>query len=157
MGKRVDSASKHIRAPASAVYRAFAVPTAMETWLPPEGMRGKMLAFSFREGGSYRMRLTYETPHALPGKTSADADEIEVRFVRLQQDTRIDQAVTFDSEDPAFCGEMRMSWILQATGDGTQVTVRCEDVPVGIRLEDHQVGLASTLAHLAAFVEASRP
>ena len=34
------------------------------------------------------------------------------------------------------------------------VTVRCENVPTGIRREDHQAGLTSTLSNLAAFAEA---
>jgi len=37
------------------------------------------------------------------------------------------------------------------------VTVRCEDVPAGIRPEDHQAGLASTLNNLAEFVEEHLP
>lgn len=126
----------------------------MEKWLPPDGMVGTMLAFAFHEGGGYRMRLTYKEPHdGLSGKTSKDADEVEVRFIKLIQHERIDQAVVFESDDPAFSGEMRMAWILDPVAEGTRVTVRCENVPVGIRPEDHQAGLTSTLGNLAAFVE----
>jgi uncharacterized protein YndB with AHSA1/START domain len=125
----------------------------MESWLPPEGMTGTMLDFAFREGGAYRMRLRYKQPQHTPGKTSEDADEVEVRFVKLVPDERIEQAVTFESDDPAFAGEMRITWALEPGPDGTRVTVRCEDVPAGIRPEDHQAGLTSTLNNLAAFVE----
>jgi hypothetical protein len=38
--------------------------------------------------------------------------------------------------------------------DGTLV-VRCENIPPGIRPEDHQAGFGSTLNDLAAFAEAS--
>jgi hypothetical protein len=48
---------------------------------------------------------------------------------------------------------MRMTWTFRPTADGTEVSVRCEDVPEGIREEDHAVGLASTLENLAAFAE----
>jgi uncharacterized protein YndB with AHSA1/START domain len=153
MSKRVDTASRLIRASASRVYQAFATARAMESWLPPEGMTGTMLAFAFREGGAYRMRLTYNEPQHTPGKTSEDADEVEVRFVKLVPDERIEQAVTFESDDPAFAGEMRITWALEPGPDGTLVTVRCEDVPAGIQPEDHQAGLTSTLNNLAAFVE----
>ena len=153
MPGRVDIASKLIHASASTIYRAFATPGAMETWLPPEGMTGRMLAFAFREGGSYRMRLTYDEPQHTPGKTSGDADEVEVYFVKLVPDERIEQAVTFKSEDPAFSGEMRITWTLESVQNGTFVTVRCENVPTGIRREDHQAGLSSTLSNLAAFAE----
>ena len=153
MAKRVDSGSKLIRASASTIYRAFSTPDAMETWLPPQGMTGSMLAFAFREGGMYRLRLTYREPRHVPGKTSQDADEVEVRFVKLVADERIEQAVKFNSKDSAFSGEMRITWTLESLPSGTLVTVSCEDVPPGIRPEDHQAGLESTLKNLAAFAE----
>jgi uncharacterized protein YndB with AHSA1/START domain len=153
MSKRVDSAAIEIRAPASAIYQAFATPAAMEAWLPPRGMVGRMLAFAFREGGGYRMRLTYRDPPPAGGKTAGDADEVEVRFIRLVPNERIEQAVTFESNDPAFAGEMRITWTFAPRGGKTLVTVRCQDVPPGIRPEDHQAGLTSTLDNLAAFVE----
>jgi uncharacterized protein YndB with AHSA1/START domain len=153
MSKGVDQASRLIRASSSKIYRAFATAHAMESWLPPQGMTGMMLEFAFREGGAYRLRLTYNEAQHTPGKTSKDADQVEVRFVRLIPHERIEQAVTFESDDPAFAGEMRITWTLESGRDGTLVTVRCEDVPAGIRPEDHQAGLASTLSNLAAFVE----
>jgi uncharacterized protein YndB with AHSA1/START domain len=155
MSKRVDTASRLIRAPAKVVYQAFATADAMTTWLPPQGMSGTMLEFTFREDGVYRMRLTYNAPQPTSGKTSEDTDDVAVRFVKLVPHKRIDQAVIFTSDDPAFSGEMHMSWILEPVQNGTLVTVRCEDVPTGIRPEDHQAGLASTLSNLAAFVERS--
>ena len=48
-----------------------------------------MLNFAFREGGAYRMRLTYNEPQHVAGKTSADADEVEGRFVKLVERERI--------------------------------------------------------------------
>lgn len=153
MSDRVDTASKLVHASASTIYRAFATPGAMEAWLPPEGMTGSMLAFDFREGGSYRMRLTYVDSQHTPGKTSENADEIEVRFIKLVPDERIEQAVAFNSEDPVFSGEMRIMWTFDSVPNGTFVTVRCENVPSGIHVEDHQAGLASTLSNLAAFAE----
>jgi len=156
MPGRVDMASKLIHASAAAIYQAFATPGAMETWLPPKGMTGRMLAFAFREGGSYCMRLTYDQSQHAPGKTSGEADEVEVHFVKLLPDERIEQAVTFMSEHPAFSGEMRITWTFESVQHGTLVTVRCENVPTGIRREDHQAGLTSTLSKLATFAEAGR-
>ena len=48
---------------------------------------------------------------------------------------------------------MTMTWSLAAVAAGTEVTIRCEDVPPGIRKEDHDEGLRSTLDNLAAFIE----
>ena len=153
MGKRVDTASKLIRASASRIYQSFATAKAMEAWLPPEGMAGTMLAFKFEAGGGYKMRLAYKEPGHSPGKTTDDADEVDVRFVKLIPYERIEQAVSFESADPAFSGTMRIAWILEPVDDGTRVTVRCEDVPVGIDAADHQAGLESTLNNLAAYIE----
>jgi hypothetical protein len=61
--------------------------------------------------------------------------------------------VEFDSEEPEFAGSMKMSWSFEGVDEGTEVIVRCEDVPEGIREEGHQAGLTSTLENLAKFTE----
>ncbi|MCU0633772.1 MAG: SRPBCC domain-containing protein [Gemmatimonadaceae bacterium] len=142
-----------VRASPQAVYRAFAAPGALEQWLPPHGMTGEMLHFDFREGGSYRMRLTYAPPEHGRGKSSSDADDVTVRLTTLEDGRRIEQAVTFESTDPAFAGVMRMTWSFTSQGDGTLVTVRAEEVPSGISAEDHAAGLRASLATLADFVD----
>lgn len=124
----------------------------MEQWVPPKNMTATMLHFDFREGGSYRMRLTYKNAEDGRGKTSDDADEVEVRFIRLIDLERIEQAVAFESDDPAFSGVMRMTWTLDPVENGTLVTIRAEDVPPGIRPEDHEAGMNSTLDNLASFL-----
>lgn len=150
---RTDRASRVIRASPSALYRAFEDPEAMEAWLPPAGMTGHMERFDFREGGFYRIRLVYDDETRGAGKSSADADEVEVRFVRLVEDRRIEQAVSFDSDDPRFSGEMKMTWTFTPGPEGTEVAVQCENVPEGISAEDHAAGLNSTLENLARLTE----
>src|SRR5690606_11983193 len=108
----------------------------------------KMLSFDFRAGGVYRMRLTYSALAEGRGKTSADSDEVEVRLVRIEPGQRIVQEVDFASDDPSFTGTMRMTWIFEPADGGTLVTVRAEDVPDGIRPDDHQAGLQLSLANL---------
>jgi uncharacterized protein YndB with AHSA1/START domain len=151
---RTDRASRLIKAPPSRVYAAFVDPDALAAWLPPTGMTGKVLAFDPRPGGGYRMALDYDAPdHAAPGKTSEHGDVVESRFVELVPGKRIVQAVEFESDDPAFAGVMTMTWSLEAAQGGTRVAIVCENVPAGIRKQDHDVGLRSTLANLARFVE----
>lgn len=99
------------------------------------------------------MRLSYEEAEHTPGKTSEHSDEVEVRFVRLVPDVRIEQEVTFVTENAEFTGEMRITWIFEKLEKGTMVTVLCENVPEGIRVEDHEAGLTSTLGNLAVFAE----
>ncbi|GKZ15324.1 toxin [Haladaptatus sp. T7] len=142
-----------MQASPEAIYQAFAEPGAMERWLPPSNMTGEMLDFDFREGGSYRMRLTYKDKQAGQGKTSETSDEMEVRFPRLEPNHRIEQEVLFESDDLAFAGTMRLIWTFESEGNGVIVTVRAENVPAGIQSEDHKAGIKSTLDNLAAFVE----
>jgi uncharacterized protein YndB with AHSA1/START domain len=150
---RIDEASRVIRARAEKIYQAFESPEALESWLPPEGMTGRVLNFAFGEGEGYRMRLTYNEPSHPSGKTTEGSDEVEVRFLKLIASRRIEQVVEFDSEEPEFAGLMKMTWSFEGVDEGTEVTVRCEDVPDGIRPEDHQAGLTSTLENLAKFTE----
>lgn len=154
MNTRVDTASRLISATPEAIYRAFAEPGSMERWIPPSDMNGTMLHFDFREGGSYSMRLTYKEPQQGRGKSSEDADEAAVRLTKVIDGRRIEQEVVFESNDPKFAGTMRMIWTFQFVDDGTTLVKVCaEDVPKGIRPEDHEAGLSSSLKNLADFVE----
>lgn len=151
---RVDSGSRLIAAPAHTVYAALIDGEAVATWLPPAGMTGRLLEFDPRPGGAFRMELTFrDKSHTTAGKTSAGSDLVEGHFVRLTPDRDIVQRFTFRSDDPAFGGEMTMTWSLAAKGSGTRVTVAATDVPPGISPVDHQTGLTSSLANLAAYTE----
>jgi uncharacterized protein YndB with AHSA1/START domain len=150
---RVDEGARVVRASPEALYRAHVDPEALAAWRAPEGMRGEVYAFDPRPGGVYRMALVYETAEAGQGKTTEDADVFEGRFVELIPNARIVEAVRFTSDDPAFAGEMRMTTTFTPVPGGTEVRVRAEDVPPGISADDHAVGIASSLANLAAYVE----
>jgi uncharacterized protein YndB with AHSA1/START domain len=152
--KRTDSASRVIKASSQTIYEAFVDPQALVLWLAPKGMKGHILEFDARAGGVYRMSLTYlKTDDSTQGKTSEDTDIVKGRFLEIVQDERIVQSVEFESEDPAFAGEMIMTWTFAAVPEGTAVTIVCENVPEGIRKEDHDVGLMSTLENLAVYTE----
>lgn len=150
---RTDSASRVIRADRTRVFAALVDADALTEWLPPGGMTGRFERFDARPGGSYRLVLTYADVSAGSGKATADTDVVEARFVDIEPDVRVVQAVDFVSDDPAFAGTMTMTWELSAAEGGTRVEFRAEDVPVGISAEDHAAGLASSLANLAGYVE----
>lgn len=153
-GTRTDRASRIIKASPQTIYRAFIDPVAWLSWLPPKGMKGRLHAFDPRAGGGYRLELTYlGAEHAGQGKTSQNSDVVEGEFLELVPGRRIVQRVSFQSDDPAFAGAMTMTWRLTPVPDGTEVAIICENVPPGIRAEDHDAGLRSTLANLAAFTE----
>ncbi|WP_186417623.1 SRPBCC family protein [Bosea sp. CS1GBMeth4] len=150
---RTDTASRLVKASPGAIYNAFADPTALGRWLPPKGMRARIERFEPRPGGSYRLVLTYDDPSGAPGKAAADSDIVEGRFLALEPGERIVWEVGFVSDDPAFAGTMTMTWRFKEVRDGTEVTILCENVPAGIRKEDHDAGLRATLENLASFVE----
>src|SRR5262245_15584377 len=146
--------SRVIQAPREALYRAFTDPAALAVWLPPEGMTGKVHEFDGRVGGGYRMSLFYPaSDETYRGKTSEREDRFTARFVELTPSIRIVEAVTFESADRAFAGEMRMVVTFEEKDGGTEVTFLFENIPPGIRPEDNDAGTRSTLEKLARFVE----
>jgi len=153
---RTDSASLLIRADAAQIYAAMLDQDALEAWLPPTGMSGKFEHFDASLGGSYRLILAYDEIDQDRGKSSPDSDVVDVRFVDIQPNRRLVQAVDFLSDDPAFHGTLTMSWELEPLSDGTQVEVRADNVPPGISADEHAAGLAASLANLAAYVERRR-
>jgi uncharacterized protein YndB with AHSA1/START domain len=150
---RTDSASRVIRAHPERVFAALVDPEALVVWLPPGGMTGRFEWFDARPGGSYRLVLTYKDRSSGSGKTTGDSDVVEARFVDVVPNVRVVQSVDFVSDDPALAGTMTMTWELSAENGGTLLEIRADDVPTGISAEDHAVGLASSLANLATFLE----
>ncbi|MFF3977960.1 SRPBCC domain-containing protein [Streptomyces sp. NPDC001828] len=151
---RTDRAGRVIAAPAMAVYAALLDRAALEAWLPPDGMRGRIERWEPRSGGGFRMVLTYLDPAQSPGKTSAATDVVDVEFAELVPGVRAVQRAVFEADDPAYAGTMTMTWELTASGGATAVTVTATDVPPGIDQAAHEEGIASSLAHLAAYLEA---
>ncbi|MFV2197690.1 SRPBCC domain-containing protein [Nocardiopsis sp. LOL_012] len=151
--RRVDRASRLVRASAAAVYAAMTERKALEAWLPPEGMTGHIDRFAPRPGGGYRMVLTYPGSQAGRGKSTEDSDVAETGFAELVPGERVVQRVDFDAEDPAFAGTMTMVWSLTPQREGTLVEVAATGVPEGIDHAVHEQALASSLANLAAHVE----
>lgn len=152
--KRIDSASRKISASAQTIYQSFLNPASLISWLPPKGMSGTVEKFDARPGGTYKLTLTYrDMGQASYGKSSHDTDIIQGEYLELIPNERILQTVKFESADPSFSGEMIQTWRLEVVPEGTQVTVLCENVPEGIRKEDHEEGLRSTLENLAIFTE----
>ena len=92
-----------------------------------------------------------DTRHGVAGKTSEHADIFHGRFLELGPDKRIVELVEFESADPAFAGVMTITTTLVPVSEGTEVTFTAKNVPAGIRPEDHQKGMKSTLENLAHF------
>jgi len=138
------------------VYKALVDQDMVASWLAPGTMRCVVHEFEPHDGGRFRMSLIYKDPAEGPGgKTTEDTDTFHRRFVRLVPYERVVQLVEFESEQPGMSGKMKVTWDLADAEGGANVTVVCEDIPQGIRLEDNEAGSASSLQKLARLVERS--
>jgi uncharacterized protein YndB with AHSA1/START domain len=146
--------SSIIHAPRKVIYQAFLNPDALASWRAPKNMQARVHEFDAREGGAYRMSLTYTEPENSPGgKTSEDTDIFQGKFIELVPYEKIVELIEFESRDARFAGKMTMTTSFTEVGAGTEVTVFCENLPTGIRPEDNELGCRSSLHNLARFVE----
>jgi uncharacterized protein YndB with AHSA1/START domain len=147
--------TQRIGAPRALVYRALLDPRAVATWMVPDGMTSQVLTFEPREGGSFRISLTYDAPTGT-GKTTAHTDTYHGRFVRLVPNEEVVEVVEFETVDPSLRGEMTIRIRLTEAGGGTRVDAVHEGLPPGLSPADNEAGWRMSLAKLAALVEGIR-
>ena len=119
----------------------------------PSGMTSHVHEFDAREGGTFRISLTYEAPTGT-GKTSAQTDTYHGRFVQLVPNEKVVEIVEFETADPALRGEMTITFEFVDADAGTDVRAVHEGLPPGVPPEDNEAGWQSSLGKLAALVEA---
>jgi uncharacterized protein YndB with AHSA1/START domain len=144
--------TRHIRAPRTSVYQALLDPEAVRQWMVPDGMTSRVHSFDAREGGTFRISLTYDLP-TTAGKTSARTDTFHGRFVRLVPDTEVVQVVEFETDDPATQGEMTITYRLADANGGTDLLGLHENLPPGVSPADNELGWSMSIGKLAALVE----
>lgn len=144
--------TRRIEAPPTDVYRALLDGAAVQRWMVPSGMTSIVHSFDPREGGTFRISLTYNAP-TTAGKTSNQTDTFHGRFVRLVPDREIVQVVQFESDDPDMRGEMTITYLLAADGGGTRLTGRHDNLPPGVSAADNELGWRMSMDKLAALVE----
>jgi uncharacterized protein YndB with AHSA1/START domain len=144
--------SWHVRAPRQAVYRALLDAGAIAKWRVPDGMSSHVHEFDPREGGSFRISLTYDRP-GQAGKSAPHTDTYHGRFLRLVPDEQVIEEFEFETEDPALRSTMTMTTTLTDAGDGTDVLVVHEGVPDSVPAADNETGTRMALAKLARLVE----
>jgi uncharacterized protein YndB with AHSA1/START domain len=147
-------ASRHIRAPRSAVYRALLDAGAIAQWRVPAGMSSHVHEFDAREGGSFRVSLTYDAPTGT-GKSASHTDTYHGHFVRLVPDEQVVEVFEFETADPELRGEMTMTTTLTDADGGTDVLVVHEGVPDKVPPADNETGTRMALAKLAKLTEAN--
>lgn len=144
--------TRHIHAPRARVYRAVLDPESVQHWMVPDGMTSCVHWFEGREGGTFRISLTYDRPTAA-GKTSSRTDSFHGRFVRLVPDTEVVQVVEFETDDPAMQGEMTITYTLADAGRGTDLVGLHENLPPGVPPADNELGWSISIDKLARLVE----
>jgi len=145
--------SRHVKAPRATIYRALLEARAVATWKVPTGMTCHVHAFDAREGGSFRISLTYDEPTGT-GKTTAHTDTYRGHFVKLVTNEQVVEVVEFETTDPALRGEMTITTTLADAHGGTDVLAVHDALPRGVSTADNEAGWREALAKLAALVEA---
>ncbi|MFI8893415.1 SRPBCC family protein [Streptomyces paradoxus] len=149
--------SRHVDAPRAAIYRALVSAEAIARWRVPDGMSGEVHEFDAREGGRFRVSLTYEAPDAA-GKSAAHTDTYHGHFARLVPDEQVVEVLEFEAVDPALRGAMTLTTTLtDARGGGTDVLMVHEGIPDAVPAADNETGTRMALANLARLVEADGP
>lgn len=144
---------QYISAPRAKVYRALLDSQAVSIWKVPTGMTCHVHSFEAREGGSFRISLSYDEP-TRTGKTAARTDTYRGRFVKLVPNERVVEVDEFETDDPALRGEMTVTTELLDSDGGTEVIISYEGLPQGVSIADNETGTRMALAKLASFVEA---
>jgi uncharacterized protein YndB with AHSA1/START domain len=135
----------HLQAPRERVYRALIDPDAIARWRVPDDMSSRVHSFEAREGGTFRVSLTYEAPDAV-GKTVANTDTYHGRFVRLVPNEVVVEAIEFESGMESMQGEMVITWQLSEAADGgTELLAVHQNVPPGVSLKDNELGWSMSL------------
>ncbi|MCX5008311.1 SRPBCC domain-containing protein [Streptomyces sp. NBC_00638] len=144
--------SRRVNASRAEVYQALLDANAVAKWRVPTGMRGEVHAFEAREGGAFRVSLTYEAPNGT-GKSEAHTDTYHGHFVELVPDERVVEVVEFETTDPGLRGEMTMTTELTEVDGGTEVVIVHEGVPDAVPAADNETGTRMALDNLAQLVE----
>jgi uncharacterized protein YndB with AHSA1/START domain len=143
---------RHINAPPARVYQALLDPIAIAKWKVPGGMTCEVHEFEPREGGTFRVSLTYDAPTGT-GKTTPHTDTYHGYFERLVPELLVVEVTEFESDDTGLRGAMRAVWTLTPSGAGTDVAAVHENVPPGVSLDDNEEGWRQAVEKLAAWVE----
>jgi len=141
-----------VHAPRTEVYRALIDPQAIEQWRVPNGMTSHILEFTAREGGSFRISLTYDRPTGT-GKTTDQTDTYHGHFVKLVPNEQVIEVLEFETDDPALQGEMTITFTLTNAEGGADVLGVHENLPPGVSPADNETGWRMALDKLAAVVE----
>lgn len=152
MSTATTQITRRTRASPAETYRALVEPDLVAAWRFPDGMSIEVHDYDLREGGRFRISLTYQDPTA-QGKSRGHTDTYHGHFAVLEPEREVVQVMEFESDDPAMQGEMTVRFTLGADGDGTVLHTTHEKVPPGVSLQDNELGWTMALDRLTALLE----
>lgn len=144
--------SRVIRAPRTRVYQTLLDPAAVAAWKVPNGMTCCVHSFDAREGGSFRISLSYDLPTGA-GKTTDQTDTYHGHFAKLVPNEQVVEIDEFETDDPALSGPMTITITLTDADGGTLLSALHEGLPPGVSPSDNEIGWSMSLAKLANLVE----
>ncbi|MEU6674688.1 SRPBCC domain-containing protein [Streptomyces sp. NPDC046925] len=147
--------SGHVNAPRAAVYQALVDADAIARWRVPDGMSSLVHAFDAREGGRFRVSLTYEDASGT-GKSASHTDTYHGHFAKLVPDEQVVEVLAFETADEELSATMTMTTTLTDADGGTDVRIVHEGIPDSVPAADNETGTRMALANLARLVEGSR-
>ncbi|HUR69185.1 MAG TPA: SRPBCC domain-containing protein [Candidatus Thermoplasmatota archaeon] len=137
-----------INASPEKIYKAFLDADALSAWLPPHGFVAKMHSFEPKVGGKFRMSF-YTV-------TKSWENTFGGIYLELVPNKKIVHTDKFESDDPAMQGEMKVTIVLTAQGDGTLVEIVQEGIPA-MAASGAPYGWSQSLDKLANLVEPELP
>src|SRR5436309_4306824 len=149
MGTTSTRMSQHVNAPRADVYRALLDPRAVATWMVPVGMTSHVHEYDAREGGLFRVSLTYDEPTGT-GKTTAHTDTYRGRFVKLVPNEQVVEVMEFETTDATMRGEMVVKFTLTDADGGTNMLGIHDNLPPCLSPAVNQIHSQSALHKLSA-------
>lgn len=144
--------TRHVRADPSAVYQALTDPAAVALWRVPDGMTARVHTFEAREGGAFRVSLTYDAAGGT-GKSGGRTDTYRGHFARLLPGALVVEVLAFETDDDALGTTMTLTTTLTPADGGTDVELLHEGVPDAIARADNERGTRMALDRLARLLE----
>ncbi len=137
------------------MFRALLDADAVAKWRAPVGMTAKIHEFDPREGGRFRVSLTYDAPTDR-GKTTAQTDTYHGYFACVVPDEKIVEVIEFETDKPELQGEITVTTTLADKPGGTEISVTYQGLPSAISEHDNATGTRMALDNLADLVERER-
>lgn len=147
MEKNTVTLHRVFTAPPEKIFRAFADPDAMASWLPPFGFVCKVHQLDFKTGGIYKMSFT--------NFSTGNAHSFGGEYLEIIPNKSLKYTDKFD--DPNMPGEMITTVQLKQVSCGTELHITQTGIPDVIPTEMCYLGWQESLEKLKKLTEPNIP